>query len=192
MKTDHLIWPQDGWGYMPPTDEVFDMFRYCRDNCNPKNVLEIGFYAGHSTTYMFEIFDDPKIESYGLSKQHIRQAAKIKDIYKNFEYHIPCHSSGVYAEGMRKDKYDFALIDGGHDYHIAASDILQCIMLGVPYLLIDNTDQYPVQVAIDLFQKTLDLKQVFVYNATHKNIHRLNEARLYYVQPNNIQQLIRQ
>lgn len=195
MKLDHLITPdpaKSGWGWMPPTEEVFSMFEWVNNVCRPTNVLEIGFHVGHSTTYMLETFEGCIVESYAQSGQFRGQAHKMMDLYEGRLSVHYAHSCGVYGEGRRKAKYDFALIDGGHDYHTASSDILQCIMLGIPWLLIDNTDLVPVDTAVKLFDSVVDLSKTFEYTATHNGITKVNEARLYYVRTNSIQQLIRQ
>ena len=193
MKLDHLIEPQGGWGWMPPTEEVFGMFRWCKEMCRPTNVLEIGFFVGHSTTYMLEIFEGCKVESFGQSKQYSDQARKMKELYGDrFGVHY-AHSSGAYANGSRfNHNYDFALVDGDHSYHSAVSDMLQCVMLGIPYILVDNTDQGPVDLAMKMFEPTVDLLKTFQYSNTHNGKTKVNEARLYYVRTNDIQKLVRQ
>ena len=64
MNFDHLIWPTDGWGYMP-RKKMCSAFHYIHDNYNPKNVLEIGFCWGHSTTYQLEIYKDASMVCVG-------------------------------------------------------------------------------------------------------------------------------
>ena len=63
MKTDHLMWKEDGWGYLPANKDVFHTFEWIRHHYKPTKILEIGFYAGHSTTYMAQIFKEAHITS---------------------------------------------------------------------------------------------------------------------------------
>ena len=94
MNLDGLIYPQDGWGYMPPTEEIFNIFKDVKDICNPKIGLEIGFYLGHSTTYQLEIFKDMEtlvsispLDFYASNHEMHRrksvQAERLKNKYKN-------------------------------------------------------------------------------------------------------------
>ena len=41
----HLDFDTDtGWGYLPPTEPIMDCMQYIQQNCNPKNILEVGYY----------------------------------------------------------------------------------------------------------------------------------------------------
>ena len=63
MNIEHLSFPDQGWGYMPATEEMFNVFRSCQERYHPKRVLEIGFHLGHSTTYQLEIYKDAELVS---------------------------------------------------------------------------------------------------------------------------------
>ena len=59
----HLDFNTDtGWGYLLNKRSV-RVFDYVRAYCDPQFVLEIGYYAGHSTSYMGEIFENAQIIS---------------------------------------------------------------------------------------------------------------------------------
>jgi predicted O-methyltransferase YrrM len=71
MKRTHLIWPTIGWGYLPNANDVFDIFRTIQKDIAPRSILEIGFHAGHSTTYMLELMPQASISTVGASNVKI-------------------------------------------------------------------------------------------------------------------------
>lgn len=193
MDISHIVPPDEkksGWGWMPTTPEVLQMFDRINTLCSPTNVLEIGFFVGHSTTYMLETFDC-KVTSYGMCKQFRASRDAMLTKYQDRLRIYYIQSFRIYGTHINKDSFDFALVDGSHHYEVATCDILQCIMLGIPWLLVDNTDHSDVQAALSLFDEVVDLTEVFLYNSTHKNVSKVNEARLYNVRTNDIQKLIR-
>jgi len=193
MNLDHLQYDssKSGWGHLPATDEIFDMFRKIQETCNPRNVLEIGFFAGHSTTYMLELFPHARITTYGMCVQLSDQKRKIEQKYPgrvNVKYQ---ESWTLYGEHAGVNQFDFVFVDGSHNQYMAANDILHSIMLGARWILVDNCEQSQVLADIDRFLPAVDLTAVFPYTATHKGKTTLNECRLYHVRTDDIQKLIR-
>ena len=152
MNLDHLIWPTEGWGFMPAQDDVFAAFKHVKEHYNPKNIFEIGFCWGHSTTYQLEIFEGSNIVTTGPLEENnmkketpdsnMRQSCidKMYEVYgdrfkhvagKNWEtqYHFLDNYVG---------KFDYALIDGYHKEWAVEMDGMLCQDLGVPVVLVDN------------------------------------------------------
>lgn len=189
MNISHLPFPDHGWGYMPPTEEVFSAFRFCQQKFRPRRVLEIGFHMGHSTTYQLEIYKNAKLVS--ISPYH-DTTGKVEDRVSQFDRHeialdleqlypnrwtwIPGKTEYL-ADELKRYKFDFALVDGLHSYEHAYFDINTCIDLGIKNMLLDNFETGGVRKA---FKHTLDLKlqKVFNYNQTFKGKTKTNQIAL--------------
>lgn len=189
MRLDHLSFPEIGWGYMPPTEEIYRAFSFCQNLYNPKSVLEIGFHLGHSTTYQLEIFKNAKVTSVspyvdrtGRGRDRIdpterwKMALKLHEIYGDRWMWIPGKTHMI-EEEISIYKYDFALVDGGHSYPPAFFDMNLCVKLGIKRFLIDNFELVPVR---DAFHDTKELKlvKVFYYNQTFKGKTKKNQIAL--------------
>lgn len=193
MNLDHLDYDtsKSGWGHLPATEEVFNMFREVNEICRPKRVLEIGFFVGHSTTYMLELFPRSRVLTYGMCKQFSEQKDKIESKYPgrvNVRYQ---ESWSLFGEHAGVHRFDFVFVDGSHKEYMAANDILHSIMLGAQWILVDNCEQEQVLADIDRFTPAVDLYKVFPYTSTHKGKTTINECRLYHVRTDDIQKLIR-
>lgn len=191
MKLDHLQFPDIGWGYMPPSEEIFSVFNWCQKNYNPKSVLEIGFHVGHSTTYMLETFENikslisisPKIEFKGKINDRIdpnlrsNTAKYMMDYYKGkFEW-IPGTTEELYDK-LHDYFFDFALIDGDHSEEKAMFDMKTCESLSVPYILIDNWERSDVRKAFQKSNVRYKLVKRFFYMQTFKKKTSRNEIAL--------------
>ncbi len=49
------------------------------------------------------------------------------------------------------DVYDFAWVDGNHNYEYALSDLRHCARLSIPYIAIDDTNMKSVAQAVETF-----------------------------------------
>ncbi len=119
------------------------------------NILEIGFNLGHTTEAFIE-----KSNASVVSVDIFRHAYSwIARIYftKNFKKRIQFYrgDSKVVLEKLtlQEKKYDLILIDGGHTYDVAKSDVENSIKLlnknGI--LIIDNLEMKSVYEAVNEF-----------------------------------------
>ena len=171
MNLDHLKYPKLGWGYMHPLESIFDAFRYCYENYNPTQVLEIGFHMGHSTTYQLEIYKNAKIKSISPHPEQYRPKTLLegnyvppsdrqqmietmKEIYGNRFGFISGKTQEVANAIVEWNdqisiKFDFALVDGSHFYPYVVQDVQLCLRLGIHCLLADNYNNPEVTQAFE-------------------------------------------
>ena len=166
------------WGWIPPTQEVYDAFHYVKEKVNPKKMLEIGFYKGHSTSYWAQTLPDARIVSCGPPHPNfVKFAPKVFSKYDNIIDIIPAKSPLVWEEMQllkdsrryRQDKkqkhifFDFVFVDGLHTRHSVVLDAtLACDILGAKWVMFDNHELHEVRKGIDVYGK-LKLEQVFPY-----------------------------
>ena len=157
MRLDHLIWPKNGWGYMPAQEDVFAPFRYVQEHYKPKSIFEIGFCWGHSTTYQLEIMPQAKMVTLGpISEPNMRKerpdpALRLEQIKKMYEIYGDREKGGRFQHLQGKTHYlqnqilqeftgrfDFALIDGYHYELQVETDVCLCEDLRIRTVLVDN------------------------------------------------------
>lgn len=171
------------WGFLPPTDEVFEIFQYIQDTYKPTKVLEIGFNAGHSTTYQLETFPQALIHTIGpsprLGMHRVLKRKYGKDRFKWFKGRTQDVRKEIDQKG-----YDFAFVDGSHLTEAVNIDLhVVCNQLKVPLILVDNTDGKAVrEVVYNKYVKhTGQLKEVkqWNYDMTWHEIFKSNEITLF-------------
>ena len=185
IDISHLKPPRsDGWGFLPPSQEIFNIFEEVKQIAVPYKIMEIGFNAGHSTTYLLEIFPESEIHSIGPSPKCGNQNAirgKYGDRFKFYQ---------MTTEALRdtgfKEKFDIAFVDGHHSIELASLDLDYCInYLKCHYVLIDNMERNDVKKAVYNFNDKLDVVENYTYVNTWKGKTSVLEMTLFYVPDNN-------
>lgn len=94
------------------------------------NVMEIGFNAGHSAELFLSSNKNINLVSFDIGYHNYVQLGKqfIDKTYPDRHKLIIGNSLDTVPEYFKKEntKFDLIFIDGGHDYHIAINDILNC------------------------------------------------------------------
>lgn len=116
-------------------------------NKNIKNILEIGFNAGHSAEVILSANKEAKLTSFDLNVHSYTSVGK-DYIDKKFP------GRHTFVAGDSKETipkhdglYECFFIDGGHDYETAKADILNCKRLARPcaMVMIDDVVLPPVK-----------------------------------------------
>ena len=190
MNLDHLTWPTEGWGYMPPQDDVYAAFRYVQEHYTPKSIFEIGFCWGHSTTYQLEIMPQAKMTTCGPIEERMNKEApdpkerlaaieKMKEVYGDRFQHLQGRTyilQHTLIDTMHR-RFDYGLIDGAHDKTSVEIDATLCQDMGIPIVLVDNWDQRQVRETVLKYSDYEELK-VFDYEQTWKGKYRVNQIGL--------------
>jgi predicted O-methyltransferase YrrM len=95
---------------------------------NIKNILEIGFNAGHSADTFLGINSDCNLVSFDIGEHSYVKVAKefIDSIYPTRHTLILGDSTKTIPKYESDIKFDLIFIDGGHSYEVARADLLNC------------------------------------------------------------------
>lgn len=186
MNLDHLHWPTDGWGYMPATEQVFDIFRWIEDGIQPRRLLEFGFHAGHSTSYQLESFPNSMITSFGVSREAFEGAHRMNKHYGNRFNFVYKATTDVLPDLFVPGMFDLALIDSNHKYSVVANEIDLVVKWKVPYLLFDNCEWDDVARAITDRLPQGKLIEEWTYDSSWKGTDSKLIMRLYHVPTNGV------
>jgi len=122
-----------------------------------KNVLEIGFNAGHSADHFLSQGEDVKLTSVDIAKhQYVLPCSNyISEKHKDrFKLMI---GDSRYTVPEITDKFDFIFIDGGHSEEVAYADILNCKQVAKPNTIVmldDYCQAYGLEV-MKAFEKAV-------------------------------------
>ena len=177
-----------GWGWLPPSDEVFDALKYVEKNITPSKMLEIGYYAGHSTSYWAELM--PKCEITSCCPDHLRWLETHRDVQRQYAGKVEVvgvkspeilkHFNGGHEDFHR---FPFVFIDGSHLCEDVFTDIHVALRLHADWMLFDNASDRGVQMAISWYELKGVLKKVkrWEYLGLNKGKTRYNDLSLYKV-----------
>jgi len=183
VDTTHLQLPKlTGWGFLPPTEEIFNILREVKEIIPVHNILEIGFNAGHSTTYLLEIFDEATVHSIGPSPKMMAEHVLKTKYNERFWFH---RGKTEEVQTYLYDKFDFAFVDGHHRREFVKKDLEYCVVdLCIPYILMDNTERTYIKEIANMF--LLQECKTWEYTNIWKNKESINNLTLYRLQSRSI------
>jgi len=109
------------------------------DKYNPKNILEIGFNAGHSTCMWFSKSKIVNITSVDISTSESTKVGVdfIKEKFSDRFNFINCNSRDLFKI-IKNHNFDLVVVDGDHNEDGCYSDILLTKKLKCKYFLVDD------------------------------------------------------
>jgi predicted O-methyltransferase YrrM len=109
-------------------------------NKNIKNILEIGFNAGHSAEVILSANKGAKLTSFDLNIHSYTSVGK-EYIDKKFpDRHVFVAGDSKETVPKHEGHYECFFIDGGHDYETAKADIENCKRLARPCAMVMMDD----------------------------------------------------
>lgn len=134
----HLGTPREG-GTEPHDTTTLDLYHAICDQYGIRSVLEIGFNRGGSAlAFLLCGASVTSIDIYDTveSSEYLQQAFRDQFVFV-------CMDSKDIISDERSvgwhERFDLAYIDGHHGEQYVESDTTQCIQLGIPYLLFDDS-----------------------------------------------------
>ena len=119
------------------------LLRKLANNNSIKNILEIGFNAGHSSEIFLSCNSNCQVVSFDIGKHNYLQTGKsfLDEKYPGRHSLIIGNSIETVPKYYPGFKFDLIFIDGGHKYNIALNDILNCRRLAHKdtIVIIDDT-----------------------------------------------------
>ncbi len=123
-------------GYMSPQQAGF-FRRLLAENPSITRILEIGFNAGHSSYVFLSARPDITVVSFDLGEHaYVAKAKAFMDVKFPGRHTLVLGDSREtiprYSAEQQGATFDLIFIDGGHDYDVAAADLLNCQALAKP------------------------------------------------------------
>lgn len=110
----------------------------------PKNILEIGFHTGRSAMSLLEYSDKACLTSCDVGEpwvsinEIIKSVNIINEIRERCEVFIGSSLTVKFRNFAANEKYDLMYVDGRHEEFLPRYDLETGILLGIPYILLDD------------------------------------------------------
>ena len=144
---DHYLqYPKDEWGGTDLNNpDMVNPWLEIQEIVNPKKVVEIGMWAGHSSLLMMTVFKNlESLVSYDPSDVSERNAKQIKKFWPQHTF----YKEPIWDNHQRHKDIDLIFVDGQHDGEAPHKDFAVCIKHIKPrYILADNIEREDVRVA---------------------------------------------
>tara|TARA_R110001592_G_scaffold358832_3_gene664293 strand:+ start:1425 stop:2114 length:690 start_codon:yes stop_codon:yes gene_type:complete len=153
---DHYLhFPKEGWGWTDLNNkDLIEGFQRVNEIVRPKNVIEIGMFAGHATLLMFHVFNEiQSITSYDPIKVAQTNHRQIKKYYNHIYY-----PDVIWNNESRHKDIDLIFVDGNHIDEAPVKDLKSCIKIRPRYILVDNIEQPSVRGATKRHFKLWDTR----------------------------------
>lgn len=145
-----------------------EFLRWALHLSQPRLIAEAGTNKGMFAYFLGLVWQNATLYTFDIDPQCQNQI----DLFSAGQHRIlACFHRGDTRDTLshlRKytERIDFAWIDGGHEHHVALSDLLNCASLGVPFIAVDDTidahepGETDVKRAVDEFCKRMTYKLV--------------------------------
>ena len=143
---DHYLrYPKDAWGGTDLNNpDMVNPWIDIQRIVNPKKVIEIGMWAGHSSLLMMTVFENlQSLVSYDPSDVSFANAKQIKKFW-------PIHTlynKPIWGDESRHTNIDLIFVDGQHTGNAPFQDIESCMKIKPRYILCDNIEHDSVRGA---------------------------------------------
>lgn len=129
-----------------------ELIRYAHTLYSIKDILEIGFNKGMFSLLISHInshVSGGDVYILGIDVNPLaNEAAKILNRSTPLSVDFQCEDSTTLVPKLNSNRsFDLAWVDGNHEYSYALQDLKNVSALGVPIILLDDTNMHTVQQA---------------------------------------------
>ena len=159
---DHYIqFPKDRWGWTDLNNpDMVNPWIEIQEIANPKKVIEIGMFAGHSSLLMMTVFKNlQSLVSYDPDPVSEINARQIKKFWPQHTYYndVLWNKEDIHSD------IDLIFVDGNHQYNNVKADLDSCMKIKPRYLVIDNLEWSDVSYATGMDYNLFSLKYEPMY-----------------------------
>lgn len=154
---DHYLrFPKDRWGGTDLTNpEMINPWIEIQEIVNPKKVIEIGMWAGHSALVMMTVFKN--LESLVSYDPHDISRINARQIKKYWPQHT-FYQEPIWGNEDRHTDIDLIFVDGHHQGDNPLKDLMSCKKIQPRYVVVDNLELFDVREAVRNHHKLYDPK----------------------------------
>lgn len=154
---DHYLrFPKDRWGGTDLTNpEMINPWIEIQEIVNPKKVIEIGMWAGHSALVMMTVFKN--LESLVSYDPHDISRINARQIKKFWPQHT-FYQEPIWGNEDRHTDIDLIFVDGHHQGDNPLKDLMSCKKIQPRYVVVDNLELFDVREAARNHHKLYDPK----------------------------------
>lgn len=142
-----------------------------------RNILEIGFNAGHSVLLMLMANEDSKITCFDICEHSYTEKCfeYLDKTFPNRLLLVKGDSQKTVPEYNHNMKYDLIHIDGGHHPDITRKDFENCYKIGSRFIVMDDTNMSFVNgIVEEAIQKRIVLEmKMCTTNIYHHRILKI-------------------
>jgi len=159
---DHYIhYPKDAWGGTDLNNpDMVNPWIEIQEIVNPKKVIEIGMWAGHSALLMMTVFKNlQSLVSYDPNPVSEINAKQIKKFWPQHTY----YKEAIWNNEDRHSDIDLIFVDGHHRYDRVKPDLDSCMKIKPRYIVIDNLEISDVRWVVKMEKNLFFLKYEPMY-----------------------------
>ena len=140
---DHYIhYPKDAWGGTDLNNpDMVNPWIEIQEIVNPKKVIEIGMFAGHSSLLMMTVFKNlQSLVSYDPHDVSEINSRQIKKYWPQHSY----YKDVIWNNEDRHSDIDLIFVDGDHIFPAPMNDLNSCMKIKPRYIVADNLEHNDV------------------------------------------------
>lgn len=136
---DHYLnYPKNKWGGTDLNNpDMVNPWIDIQNIVNPKQVIEIGMWAGHATLVMMTVFKNlESLVSYDPGNVSEQNARQIKKFWPKHTF----YKEPIWNNEQRHSNIDLIFVDGNHLGDNPLKDLKSCMKIKPRYIIMDNLE----------------------------------------------------